>query len=98
MARPFSISEETLKQIRALKEQGYSDRRIAEIFKIAKSTIWDNLYRREEKIVLSPWRKIDIAKQVIRLRKQQGRNSLQVSEELQIPLQEVNQIYIEIRV
>lgn len=94
MARPSIFTAEDIKQMKILKEQGYSNRQIAEIFNVAKSTVWDNIYSNKgEKIHLPEFRKIDIAVLVIKLRKAQGKNTLEVSQELDIPLGEVNYIW-----
>jgi transposase len=80
--------------MRLLKERGYSNRQIAEIFNVAKSTVWDNVYSdRGVKIILPPFRKIQIAIEVIKIRKEQGKNTQEVSKELDIPLGEVNYIW-----
>jgi len=94
MARPSKLSQEQITLAHRLKSIGYSNRDIADILNVAKSTIWDNIYNeKEKKIELPYFRKIQIAIQVIKLRKQQGKNSREVAEELDIPLGEVNHIW-----
>ncbi len=94
MRTKLSILEEDLASMRLLKSQGYSNRQISSIFNIAKSTVWDNIYStKNEKIILPEYRKIEIAKQVIALRKKQGYNTGEVAKELGIPLGEVNYIW-----
>lgn len=94
MARPSVLTQQDIEQMKILKDQGYSNRQIADIFNVAKSTVWDNVYSDKGiKINLPPYRKIQIAIEVIRIRKDQGRNTLQVAQELDIPLGEVNYIW-----
>ena len=98
MARPSVLTQHDIEQMRILKDKGYSNRQIADIFNVAKSTVWDNIYSKKgEKIVLPPYRKIQIAIEVIRIRKSQGKNTVEVSKELDIPLGEVNYIWGTIR-
>lgn len=88
------ITNEDILQMKLLKDRGYSNRQIADIFNVAKSTVWDNVYSdRGIRIKLPEFRKIQIAIEVIRIRKEQGRNTLQVAQELDIPLGEVNYIW-----
>jgi len=99
MSRAPKISSTDIEQMRLLKESGYSNRQIADIFNVAKSTVWDNVYSTKGvKIILPPFRKIQIAIEVIQLRKQQGKNTQEVSQELDIPLGEVNYIWGTIRI
>ena len=94
MSRIRTLSQEQITLAKRLQQIGYSNRDISDILNIAKSTIWDNIYNeRGKKIELPPFRKIEIAIEVIKIRKQQGLNSLQVANELQIPLGEVNYIW-----
>lgn len=94
MSKRVTISEEDIQQMKYLRAQGYSNRQIADIFNVAKSTVWDNVYSKKgEKIELPPFRKIQIAIEVIRIRKEEGKNSLQVATELNIPIGEVNHIW-----
>ena len=73
MGRIPRISQQDIEQMKLLKERGYSNRQIAEIFNVAKSTVWDNVYSdRGFKLVLPPYRKIQIAIEVIRIRKEHG--------------------------
>lgn len=98
MARPSVLTQSDIDQMKILKEYGYSNRQIADIFNVAKSTVWDNIYSTKgEKIILPPYRKIQIAIEVIRLRKKEGKNTQEVSTELDIPLGEVNYIWGTIR-
>lgn len=98
MARPSVLTQSDIEQMRILKNEGYSNRQIADIFNVAKSTVWDNIYSDKGiKIILPPFRKIQIAIEVIRIRKQQGKNTQEVSKELDIPLGEVNYIWGTIR-
>lgn len=99
MARPSVLTQEDIAQMRLLKNSGYSNRQIAEIFEVAKSTVWDNVYSdKHVKIYLPPFRRLQIAIEVIRIRKAQGKNTQEVSKELDIPLGEVNYIWGTIRV
>lgn len=98
MARPSVLTQNDIEQMKLLKGYGYSNRQIADIFNVAKSTVWDNIYSKKgEKIELPPYRKIQIAIEVIRLRKNEGKNTQEVSTELDIPLGEVNHIWGTIR-
>ena len=98
MARPSVLTQSDIEQMKILKEYGYSNRQIADIFNVAKSTVWDNIYSTKGvKIILPPYRKIQIAIEVIRLRKKEGKNTQEVSKELDIPLGEVNYIWGTIR-
>lgn len=88
------VTKQDIDTMKRLKQIGYSDRKIADIFNIAKSTVWDNIHDKYgRKIVLSEYRKIAIAIEVIKLRKHQGKNSMEVSHEFNIPLEEVNSIW-----
>ena len=99
MARPSVLTQSDIEQMKILKGYGYSNRQIADIFNVAKSTVWDNIYSSKgEKIILPPYRKIQIAIEVIRLRKKEGKNTQEVSQELDIPLGEVNYIWGTIRI
>lgn len=99
MARPTVLTQKDIENMKALKREGYTDRQIAEIFNVAKSTVWDNIHDRwGKKIFISEWRKVQIAVQVIKLRKQQGKTTKEVSDELNIPLVEVNHIWGTIRI
>lgn len=94
MGRHVTLTKEQITLANRLKNIGYSNRDIADILNVAKSTIWDNIYNKKgERINLPPFRKIQIAIEVIKIRKQQGKNSLQVANELNIPLGEVNYIW-----
>jgi orotate phosphoribosyltransferase-like protein len=94
MAKPVSLTQEQITLAKRLRSIGYSNRDISDILNIAKSTIWDNIYdERRQKVDLPPFRRIQIAIQVVHLRKQQGRNSREVAEELNIPLGEVNYMW-----
>lgn len=94
MGRVRLLNQEQITLAHRLKAIGYSNRDIADILNVAKSTVWDNIYANNgQKINLPPFRRIQIAIEVIKLRKQQGKNSLQVANELDIPLGEVNYIW-----
>lgn len=94
MSRKRTLTEQQIQLAKRLQSIGYSNRDIADILNVAKSTVWDNIYNEKgQKVELPPFRKIQIAIEVIKLRKQQGLNSLQVANELQIPLGEVNYIW-----
>lgn len=98
MSRRPVLTQQDIERMKALKQEGYTDRQIADIFNVAKSTVWDNLHDRwGKKIFISEWRKIQIAVEVIKIRKQQGKTTKEVSEELNIPLGEVNYIWGTIR-
>lgn len=98
MSRRPVLTQQDIERMKALKREGYTDRQIADIFNVAKSTVWDNLHDRwGKKIFISEWRKIQIAVEVIRIRKQQGKTTKEVSDELNIPLGEVNYIWGTIR-
>jgi DNA-binding CsgD family transcriptional regulator len=96
MSSRLRISEEDLEQMRLLKSQGYSNRAIADMFNIAKSTVWDNIYKdksKQVKVIIPPYRRLEIAKEVIKIRREQGKNTMEVAQELDIPLKEVNYIW-----
>lgn len=93
MGRIKVLNEDQVELANRLKSIGYSNRDIADILNVAKSTIWDNIYDKGKKVNLPPFRRIQIAIQVIHIRKKQGLNSMQVAQELQIPLGEVNYIW-----
>ena len=94
MARPVSLSQDQIILAKRLQKIGYSNRDISDILNIAKSTIWDNIYNeKRQKIELPPFRRIQIAIQVVKMKKEQGLNSLEVATELNIPLGEVNYIW-----
>jgi predicted DNA-binding protein YlxM (UPF0122 family) len=103
MAKPFTIPKEDIEKMIQLKNEGYSNQQIADIFNIAKSTLWDNIYRHtkgesyslrnKSKVVVPKWERLEIAKLVIAMRRKEGKNSRDVAEELQIPLQKVNKLW-----
>lgn len=103
MAKRFTIPQEEIEKMIELKNQGYSDREVAEMFNIAKSTLWDNVYkfktgesynlRNKSKVIIPKWERLEIAKLVIAIKRKEGKNSRDVSEELQIPLQKVNKLW-----
>lgn len=94
MGRQLTLSQKQISLAKRLQQIGYSNRDIADILNIAKSTLWDTLHDRwGRKTEISEWRKIQVAIEVIKIRKQRGLNSLQVAMELDIPLGEVNYIW-----
>lgn len=98
MSRRSVLTKEDIDKMKVLQKQGYTNRQIADIFNVAKSTVWDNLNDRwGKKIYISEWRKIQIAVEVIKIRKKEGKTSRDVSLELGIPLQDVNYIWGTIR-
>jgi orotate phosphoribosyltransferase-like protein len=97
MAKHLPLQED-IERMKKLQSLGYTNRQIAEIFNVSKSKVWDTLNDRwGKKIFISEWRKIQIAIEVIKIRKSQGKNTVEVSQELNIPLVEVNYIWGTIR-
>ena len=46
MGRKLVISKDDVIRMKTLKEVGYTNKQIAEIFNIAKTTVWDYLHNR----------------------------------------------------
>lgn len=108
-SKPRALSEDQLKVARYLKSKGYSNRYIAKQFNVAKTTIYYNIYNTtRERLGSRPIKEIESYKQfddlnsltnlycvimVVKILKKEGYNSGQVSNQLNIPLEEVNKIY-----
>ena len=97
MTRPRVLSKQDIVKAKELKESGVPNRKIAQIFEVGKTTIWDNVYRTSPltKRKIKPnrvyrYRKIDIVLTAINQMRADGYNSQTISTFLGIPLKEVN--------
>lgn len=89
-----------LSQAEEMLENGATNREIARYFGVGKTTIWDNVYRQKKRMriynrarftyLFIPIKSVII---IVNQLRNQGLNSGQVSQDLQIPLEEVNYIY-----
>jgi len=108
-SKPKILTEDQLKVARYLKSKGYSNRYIANQFNVAKTTIYYNIYNTSrERLGTRPERDIKTYQQlndlnsltslycvilVVKVLKQEGYNSSQIAEHLNIPLEEINKMY-----
>lgn len=97
MAGSRRFTTEEIQKMLELKRQGYSNRKIALLFNAPKTTVWINVFREKEQAP-PPYRNLQLVVQVIKQKKETGKNTLQVAQELDIPLAEVNYIWGEILV
>jgi DNA-directed RNA polymerase specialized sigma24 family protein len=91
------LSDEELAKARELRQEGYTNRKIAEIFEVSKTTIWDNIYRTKPRAKRKPsgvkiyrFRKINIVLMAVNKLRGMGYNSKEIAIVLQMPLNEVN--------
>jgi len=97
MARLRVLTKEDITKAQKLKDNGITNRKIAQIFEVGKTTIWDNVYRTSPitRRKIKPnkvyrYRKITIVLTAINQMRAEGFNSQYISDFLGIPLKEVN--------
>ena len=99
MSRILTI--EQIKEAKQLRKQGHTKRQLARLFEVAETTIWDNVFRsgkvikrhQGDKPIIYSYKKIKGVIMVVNKFRSDDLTSLQVSEMLQIPIEEVNFIY-----
>lgn len=97
------LSEQQIQEAKILKLSGYTKRKLAEHFNVAQTTIWDNVFRPYSKRLprIAPPKTKEIPKisrykiivYVVKLKKHEGYNSMDIANELKLPLSDVNYIY-----
>ncbi len=91
------LSPEEIAEAKALKEKGMTKRQLARYFEVGSTTIWDNVFgtrKRYPKSLNQPtFRNLKSITLVIHYLKCDGYTSIQVSQRLNIPLQDVNYIW-----
>jgi DNA repair photolyase len=95
------LTDEQIKEAQQLRLSGFTKRRLAKYFDVSETTIWDNVfkeyskrcpkYKREKKKFKVIRYKIVVF--VVKLRRDMGYNSMDVANELNLPLEEINNIY-----
>ena len=91
------LTDKELQEAQRLKEEGITNRKIAELFEVGKTTIWDNVYRigpapkrKYKNARIYRFRKITIVLTAINKMRADGYNSKQIADFLNMPLDEVN--------
>ena len=91
------LTPEEIAEAKALKERGMSKRQLARHFEVGSTTIWDHVFgqrKRYPKGEYQPtFRNLKSITLVIHYLKCDGMTSIQVSQRLNIPLNDVNYIW-----
>jgi len=91
------LTQEEIAHAKALKEKGMSKRQLARYFEVGSTTIWDNVFgqrKRYPKGQNQPtFRNLKSITLVIHFLKHDGYTSIQVSQRLNIPLNDVNYVW-----
>jgi orotate phosphoribosyltransferase-like protein len=93
-----------IKLAKRLKEkEGFTNRKIARVFCVGKTTIWDAIYKNSEEMAKKhrdqhdkELRLISLSPAIVYL-KNQGLNSLEVADKLEITLEEANYLFSKYR-
>jgi len=101
MSRLLTLSQ--IKEAKKLRRSGYTKRQLAEMFEVGQTTIWENVFfdrrKQHRTITVKECSVLRITHirfmfDVVKLRKQQGATSLDTAKELNLPLSQINYIYI----
>lgn len=96
------LTEQQIQEAKTLKLSGYTKRQLADRFKVGQTTIWDNVfYYKGKKVRHYEPRKKDVPKIakykiivfVVKLKKSEGYTSMDIANELDLPLADVNYVY-----
>jgi len=94
------LSDEQIKEAKELRNKGYTKNQLAEMYEVSPTTIWDNVFRKTKQIkikrpkrVIYSYRKIKGVIMVVRQLRSEELTSIEVANQLDIPLVEVNYIY-----
>ena len=95
------LTEEQIQEAKDLRKKGYTKRQLAELFEVSSTTIWENVFSNKKrpkrgrpvKRQIYSYRKIKGVIMVVNQLRAKEYTSKEVSEELSIPLEEVNYIY-----
>lgn len=96
VGRKKLLTPAQIDEAKRLKENGYSKVQLAIIYKVGATTIWENVFAKAKRIKKereAKFRDLDTLLEIIYNLREEGYNSLQVSQKLDIPLAEVNYIY-----
>jgi len=97
-----ALTPQQIQEAKELRKEGYTKVRLAIHFNVGATTIWENVYceqspqqlRIQRKLNESPkFRSLVLLVNAIVRMKQEGYNSLEISDHLQMPLKEVNYIF-----
>lgn len=95
-----ALTLEQIEEAKLLRQQGFSNRQLAERYGVGKTTIWENVYdsnripkeTRKGRIYYT-FLEINGIMVVIRQMRDRDMNSMEVAEELNIPLEQVNILF-----
>lgn len=87
------VTKDKIEEILRLKRLGYPDRAVAAKLNVGKTTVW-GIYAKSLNKQSPEFRTSTIVVQVVKILKENGHNSLQIAEKTNIPLSEVNAIWV----
>lgn len=99
VGRKRILSASEIKEANTLREEGWTKRQLSQKYEVGETTIWENIFlsgkvRRHPKSKPKPaFRKIGVVIDLIIKMRQNDMTSLEISDILDIPLQEVNYIF-----
>ena len=99
------LTDEQIQEGKRLRSDGYTKDKIAELFGVGSTTVWENIYatpreralirlrRRRVRIPVITYRKIQIVLQAVQILKDKGLTSNEVAEALHLSLDDVNHLW-----